>query len=632
MADQPTLSPSTYGSKGDPSKDIGIPANGDGPWPGQAGKENETELVRKFWKVYEERKGYKHGIVNPKDWKRYVLLYGDQHWEGSQEDWQSTPTINMIKAAIHAILPIVTDNRPQVAILPREPDDVKICNVLRAVIEWLWEENDCDVKLPTTMLNTLIFGNGFWKIFWDPSMRGGLGDICIHNVDPSSMFFNPEATSIRDATEVWHIEQMSMDWIKRNYPEKADEVKAGVQDPSIIINRPHLPQMGARENDTVSVQTSTGTDGVWEYAKGAEERSGKAPGASATVGECWKLDPDSGRWRRTVVANRVLLVDELTDLELAPFVHFVDYPVGWTLWATGEVQAVESLQRSINERRGMVHDILKHCSMPMMVVDPASGVDWEAMEARPNLVIPAEGGPSAVGILAPQMDLSGLFNLNNMDKQDFNDILGNVDINMGKRPVGIEAAAALEVLAEQANMRLRLKVRLMEASLRRAGMILVKMIQKHYTGMRIFRIVGREFTEDGESQAPEFFSINKPAGTEIGPDGQETPSFDGSSNHIPPDAEFDVRIGAGSTLPVSRTARFQQAITLFDRGAIDRKELLKSSAWPRWEEVEARMAQQEQMQQMAAMGGMGEMGEPQVPGSVQEIVNQGLPPEEEPAF
>ena len=488
-------------------------------------------------------------------------------------------------------------------------------HVLRALIEWLWEENDLDITLPKTMLNTLIFGNAFWKMVYDTAARGGLGDISVLNVDPTHIFVNPEATSMRDVEELYHVEVVSMAWLRERYPDQAERVRPGVRDHSILIDRRQFGQAPAK-GGTFTVRETSATGAVFEYPSGSKSAVSDIPKDVVTVYERWKRDVSAHRWRKTVVANEVLLEDELTDAKMVPFVHFIDYPLPWTFWGTGEIQHVENLQYEINKRRGMILDILRFCAMPMLVIDPASGLDTDNLEAMPSLVLPVEGGPSAAGWLVPQMDLGGLFGVNDRDKQDFNDILGNVDIIQGKRPVGIEAAAALEALSEAANTRIRLKVRLMEASLRRAGRILVELIQRHYTSQRIFRIVGREFTESGQAaapQSPDFFAINKPVG--VSDTGE--PEFE---NAIPPDAEFDIRIGAGSTLPVSRTARFQQGITLYDRKAIDRKELLKNSGWPRWEEVDERMAQAEQ----AAAGAMEGTSpdEASIPETIEELMGQ----------
>ena len=638
MTAERVSSPAQFGSKGDPSNDLGGPVSAS--FDQQS--EGEVEIVRKKWKRYQECRNHKWVMARPEDWKRWAAIYGDQHWDASTyEDWQSTPTINMTFAAINSILPLITDQKPQIAVIPREESDDRIASVVGKVIEYLWEYCGCDVLLPKTILNTLIFGNGFWKILWDPSARKGLGDIAVKNIDPTNMFFNPEATSIDDATEMYHVEQMPLSWVKAMYPEKAELLKAGLEDGTILVNRPHMPQMVKGRGEPVQVRTTTGS-ATFNYPAGSQSNADNAPPQSMTVMEAWTFDYNTNRWRKTVIANKVLLEDEVTDFDTPPFVHFVDYAVGWTIWGTGEVQHVESLQYEINRRRGMILDILRHCAMPMLVVDPAAGVDHETIKAKPNLVIPAEGGPQAVGILAPQMDLGGLFQVNDRDKIDFDTILGNTELMQGKAPPGVEAGVALEMLAESANTRLRLKVRNLEYSLRRVGEIILGFIQRHYTGHRIFRIVGHDQTGAALQQPAQFFAINQPVGAKpvIGPDGtpvmgedgQPTmdPIYDETSNHIPPDAEFDIRIGAGSTLPVSKTARFQQAITLYDRGAIDQQELLKAASWPKWEEVLARMRQQQMMMLMAQQGVSPEAVGAPIPESAEEALGE-TPPEAEAA-
>lgn len=616
------LSPTEYDQKGSPPRKI--QERGD-----------EAEIVSAFWSKLNKAKQYKYAIVNPQDQREYAEIYYCQHWSGNQKDWQSTPVIPLSTAAVNSILPVITDNRPQIAVVPREPADDRISDVLRAIIEWLWDENDCDVLLPATMLNSLVFGNGFWKILWNPALRGGTGDIQIVDVDPTCMFFNPEAKAINDAEELWHVEQMSLDRIGTLWPDKGPEVTAKVRDGDVVVFRPQTSDRGSGGlRGTHAVPTTTQSE-VFNYPASSMDRQGPASKNSATVGERWRFDRKSKRWERTVVANEVLLEGpELTDFKIAPFVHFPDYKTNWSIWGTGEIALVKNLQLEINKRRGMILDILRFCASPVLVYDPGSGTDLENLEMEPGITIPAEGGPQAADWLIPQMDLSGLFGVNDRDKIDINEILGNVDLIQGKAPQGVEAGIALEQLAEAANTRLRLKVRLMEAALRRCGKILIEFIQKHYTSMRIFRIVGNEFGADGRpmnasSMMQNSFAINKPAGAEpvmdetgfpiIGEDGmpQQRNVYDETSNLIPPDAEFDVRIGAGSTLPVSRSAKFQQAITLFDRGALPIRELLRSAGWEHWQQIAQEMEQQALMAQMGDTGGMpGQEAASMIPDSI----------------
>jgi hypothetical protein len=602
-------SPTTMGDKG-ASKPPG--SGGD---EGDDGKMNDDEFLSFVWKEFEDQKAYKHSQVNPADWKRYAMLYMAQHWSGMQKEWQSTPTISLITAAVNSLLAVITDNRPQIAVIPRQPEHEIIATVIQAIVEWLWEENDCDVKLPGTMLNTLIFGNGFWKILWDPSKGKGTGDISIVNVDPLCMFFNPEATSIDDADIIVHVEQMSLRRVAMLWPDKADQVLEKIKDPSITVDRPQVGQRPGGVRSSYNIPTTSNSD-VWEYRTPFQTKDSPHKKNTVTVMERWALDKKSLRWKKSVVTpDLVLEPEEETDFSMAPFVHFADYKLPWSIWASGEVGLVENLQYEINKRRGMILDILRYCASPLIVYDPGAGNDLENLEVEPGKAIPAEGGPQSVAWMLPQMDLGGLFQVQDRDKQDMNSILGNVEVMQGVHPPGVDAGVALEQLADAAAARMRPKIRLMEASLRRTGKIMIHYIQKHYTAMRVFRIVGQD--------ANQFFAVNKPSGAEpyMGEDGQMAgmqPTFDAQSNVIPEDAEFDVRIGAGSTLPVSKAAKFQQAITLFDRGALPMRELLRASGWDKWQQIAQEMEQAQQQQAQAQQGAQPGQPPPQQQGQANQ--------------
>ncbi len=613
MAGETNTSPTTFSDKGANRP----PGGSASPSTGTAGQMSDDELLSIAWKEFTDFRDYKFSQVSPADWKRYAMLYMGQHWNGMQKEWQSTPTIPLSTSAVNSILAVITDNKPQITVIPRQPENEIIATVIQAIVEWLWEFNDCDVKLPATMLNALIFGNGFWKFLWDPSKNRGLGDISIINVDPTCMFFNPEATSIDNADVVMHVEQMSLRRVTMLWPDKADQVTAKVKDPALIVDRPQVGQRPGGVRAQYSVPTTSQSD-VWTYPTPFQTKD--SPGNkkdTVTVMERWELDKETFKWKKAVLTPDVVLEPlEETDFEMVPFCHFQDYQMPWTLWASGEIGLVENLQYEINKRRGMLLDILRYCASPLLVYDPGAGSDIENLEVEPGKAIPAEGGPQAVSWMIPQMDLGGLFKVNDRDKKDMNDILGNVEMIQGTHPPGVDAGIALEQLADAASARLRPKIRLMEATLRRAGKILIHYIQKYYTAMRVFRIVGQD--------ANQFFAINKPVGTEpvVGPDGQPTmaPQYDDTSNHIPEDAEFDVRIGAGSTLPVSKSAKFQQAITLFDRGCLPPEELLRAAGWDKWQQISQQMAAQQQQQAAMQQGGQPpQMGTPSQAGGARPL-------------
>ena len=576
--------PSLVGSKGMP--DVPAPISG-------------RELSVELWKKI--RKSKKAKGTFSKEWDRFYSLYAGKHWDKARPEWMSEPVINLTFSTIETILPILTDNRPQISVVPFESEDIDIARVLSEIVQYLWEHNDMDIKLPQVIKNVLIFGNGFVKVDWDPSARNGLGEIRMTGIDPENILVDP--SGVDEDTIGWmaHIQNVPKEVVQSN-PAWADSIEtisnAGF-DPSFTIERKVSSQggstglKGTQYSDTQNKQTFdfTGSPG------GQDDTDDLV-----TLVEMWERDLSSGKISKTVMANDVVLESGPSPFnhDFFPTVHFLDYPVGWNYWASGEVQHVEKLQLEINKRRGMMIDILKFTSMPMLVVDPTSGVDYENIVTRPGLVIPAIGGAASVNWLHPPRVPGELFAMNDRDKMDFDTILGNVDVLQGRRPAGVEAAAAIEALTEAANTRMRLKVRYMEGSLRQLGRLVVSMIQQFYNTQRVIRLAGRD-AETLLDKELDFMDINSPTG--MGPEGQLL-----MRNIIPADSEFDIRIGAGSTLPVSRQSRFQQALQLFQVGAIDQIELLKHSGWPRFEEVIGRMEQQRGEQLGAAMAADGGPG------------------------
>lgn len=553
---------------------------------------SDIELVDKLWEKI--RRGNRKKQIFAKEWPRFYDLYAGRHWDKARPEWMSEPVINLTFSTIETILPILTDNKPQISVVPFEPDDIEIATVLSEIVKANWDYNDMDIKLPKLVKNTLIFGNGFLKVDWDPAARNGTGDVRMSIIDPDNVVVDPNG--VDDETIQWiaHIQNVPKEYIVHNpnWAHLADQIGSGTYDSNYTVIRDVASQGNRQPFQTQ--YSDTKKQRAWDFVGGGSEQVDNED--KVTLVEMWRRDPSSGQVMKTVIANNTLLEDGLSPFNhnKFPIVHFVDYAMAWDYWASGEVQHVEKLQLEINKRRGMMIDILKFTSMPMLVVDPTSGVDYENLVSRPGLVIPAIGGAAAVGWLHPPRVPNELFAMNQVDKQDFDTILGNVDVLQGRRPVGVEAASAIEALTEAANTRMRLKVRYLEASLRQTGRLVVALIQQFYNTERVIRITGR----DGEELLDavlDFVQVNSPQG-----DGEVS-----LENIIPQDAEFDIKIGAGSTLPVSRASRFTQALQLFQVGAIDQVELLKHSGWPRFEEVIARMMQQQQGGPPPEAGGMG---------------------------
>ena len=162
-----------------------------------------------------------------------------RHLDKARPEWMSEPVINLTFSTIETILPILTDNKPQISVVPFEPDDIEIATVLSEIVKANWDYNDMDIKLHKLVKNTLIFGNGFLKVDWDPAARNGTGDVRMSIIDPDNVVVDPNG--VDDETIQWiaHIQNVPKEYIVHNpnWAHLADQIGSGTYDSNYTVIR-----------------------------------------------------------------------------------------------------------------------------------------------------------------------------------------------------------------------------------------------------------------------------------------------------------------------------------------------------------------------------------------------------------
>ncbi len=556
--------------------------------PEDVNTSSEQKLAEIVLEKYKEAKKYRSTF--DKDWERWYKLYAGQHWEGPKPDWRSDATVNFIFSTIETILPIITDNAPQINVVPTMAHSNRNAEIIGEIVRRVWVDNDMDLELPIIMKNALKYGTSFAKVWWDPKAADGLGDVAISAVDPRHMFPSPGAKNIRDAHYVVFAANVPLANILRDFPEKGKLVKGGVWEEELTLNKNITSQRSGSGDQLGPVSNTTGT-ATTDFAKAPDSRDGMmSRDKLVTLIELWHKDENDQTYC-TIMANGVLLKHSPNPFKhnKFPFIKFIDYPIPSCFWGMGEIQQLEKLQMSINHRRAQTSDILRLTASPPFVADADSGINPKAMTNRPGTIIYKNRGSEVSWLTPPQLP-SALFSLQEMDKADFEAISGVHDVTQGRRPVGVEAASAITELQEAAQTRIRAKVREMEGALRNMGRLIVSLVQQFYDDERVVRIVGAHGTK------PEFVTINQ---TDIGENGVPIRINDVGIG------KYDIEIGVGSTLPVNRTRRADQMKELFQLGIVDRRAVLENAGMPPevYEKIIARMEQQEAAMMAAETGG-----------------------------
>jgi hypothetical protein len=273
-----------------------------------------AKFCRKLLSVgVEARKPYD---VFDRCWNLYV---GDM-WPLGLPRWKAKITLNKIRAFIHFMQAVMTDNKPRVNIKPIVKGSEEAAKLLEHIIDREWDVNDVQDKLSLSVLWGLIWGTGFLKITWNPRKDGGRGALEIEPVVPYRIWVNATATCIEDAEFIIHVERRTLGWVYRNFPKKAALVR-DFRGSRIITSgesesdRDYIRE-GMRHSDrAIELKTAMTMNGqTVSQSKGDLGWMRELDDWEVEVGEFWFRDDKPKKfWRQKIVNGKpqtVSVVDE----------------------------------------------------------------------------------------------------------------------------------------------------------------------------------------------------------------------------------------------------------------------------------------------------------------------------------
>ena len=212
--------------------DINKPENG--VRPPQAMEENGimpigAEQVKKFTDVLQK---YKAGKVHTEN----RIVAAESWWKlrNTQEEQKETRIgldggFKSVSGWLHNV--IVSKHAdameafPEPNILPREVGDRGEARMLASIIPCVLEHNHFEATYDDAMWQKLKTGTGAYKVIWDKSKLGGLGDIGIECVNLLNVFWEPGVTDIQKSRYFFHTELWDKDILEQRYPELEGKLK-----------------------------------------------------------------------------------------------------------------------------------------------------------------------------------------------------------------------------------------------------------------------------------------------------------------------------------------------------------------------------------------------------------------------
>tara|TARA_R110002012_G_scaffold320339_2_gene543323 strand:- start:1728 stop:3878 length:2151 start_codon:yes stop_codon:yes gene_type:complete len=568
-----------------------------------------------------------------------------RQWTKEQKDvlearGQAPVVVNRIHPAVEAAKAMLTANRPQFRVSPREDSDNKVAQVMNTLLAYIFDISDGVTQLRQAIDDYYVIGMGCILAYQDPMKDDGKGEVCFHSVDPLEVYIDPNSRDrFCDDAECIIISRLfSKDQAKKLYPMYATKIKNATGEqtsdmpmtnrvdetikdkmifPEDINDREHDEYIrGYEKYEKIMVSMYR----VYEEFSGKEhtlmkdEFSMYCEEEVAMVNNQIVLDPnqveqlmqqgmpvrqtnkkelieaglirvvevDLPRIRYCVIMGDAYLYSRLLPTDKYPLVTFMNLHTR-TPFPMSDVRMVKGLQEFINKTRSL---IIAHAttSTNTKVLVPEGSVDMKEFEekwAQPGVAIPFDPSDGQPVLVQPAQLSNELYQNEQTAKTDIDHQLGLYEIMQGNSQAAPQTYKATIAIDEFGQRKMKSKLSDIEAGLKRLGEVVIPLSQQLYTQEKTIRVINpnNSVTEETMNQG----LVNDMTG-EIEILNDVTIG------------KYDLIVVTGSTLPTNRYAQLELHTNLFQQGIIDQVEVLKKTEVYDMEGVLARQGEVQQLQ------------------------------------
>ena len=465
-------------------------------------------------------------------WRRLIDMYRGRHYEFATDE--DRLLVNIAFSTVNVINPSVSVNYPKIAVNARKPSDAPRAVITEAVVNYWWKHYKVKPEFRRAVKDFLIVGHAWLKVGYryveeeqipeaddastvdddnliTPNIIVREDRPFVERVSPFDIFVDPDATSEQD-----------MRWIAQRIRRPLKEIKAD-----------------KRYNQSARNQVSATSTSAY-YDEPDRKRTWDESHQYADVWEFYDLK--TGKMSVFSEGGDQFLVKP-TLMPYAfghPFVMIRNYDVPDYFYPLGDLEAIEPLQRELNETRTQMMNHRKRFSRKYLYRESAFDADGRsALESDfDNVMVPVASDENINNVVAPfpaVITPPEFYNQSNMIQADVEQISGVTEYQRGGLPEIRRTATEAAIMQDAANARAADKLATIEAVIANVAQRLVGLAQQYMTGEQVARIVGR----DGE---PMWVTFDR--------------------DYIA--GEFDFEVEAGSTAPVNESFRRQMALQMVD--------------------------------------------------------------------
>ena len=494
---------------------------------------SNSDLLAKYRKKMTTSRRWRREEHYDDTWKRLIDLYRGRHYEYFTDE--DRVLVNLAFSTINVIAPSIAVNYPKVTVNAVNPENAPNAVIAEAVVNYWWRHRDFKEQFRRAVKDFLIVGHGWLKVGYryveeervgehedvsDPDVEDNVASTTlvvlqdepfVERVSPMDMFIDPDATSMRDAK-----------WIAHRVRRTVNDVKT---------DKRYAPK--------VRINVSAAS-----YAKYTDDPSSRKihdkDEGYVDVYEFYDLKNntvsvfcDSG--------NGFLIKPKKQPYSFGhPFVMLRNYDVPDQFYPIGELEAIEPLQRELNETRTQMMNHRKRYARKYLYRETNFDSNGRsALESDDdNVMVPVQGDNPLGDVVAPFPALINppeFYNQSSLIRQDIELVSGVTEFMRGGVSEIRRTATEAALIQDAQNARTADKLAVIEKSVAEVGRRILLLAQQYMGGEQVARVMAK----DGE---PMWVTFDR--------------------DYLAGD--FDFEVAAGSTQPTNEAFRRQSAMQMVD--------------------------------------------------------------------
>ena len=420
-----------------------------------------------------------------------------------------------------------SDNYPEANIRARTGGDVPEAERLKNVIPMILKRNKFYKTYIADISEKSKSGTGITYVGWNPK-KDGIGDVEIQNINILSIFWQGGITNIQKSRNVFTVELVDTDILKKQYPSEAENITS---DGEVDLKQYLYEDYIDTTDKSLVIDWWYKKDGKLHYCK--------------------------------FVNNIVLFATENEPDEYPngyyddgnyPFVFDVMFPMQGTIAGFGFIDVGKQPQEYIDKMdAGILQNVLMN-STPRYFerqdseINEEEFLDWTQPFVKTNTNL---GQDDLREINVRGLD-SAVFTQRDSKINEIKETTANRDVSTGGTASGVTAASAISALIETVSNVSRMAIKGTYDAFENIIYLIIERMRQFYDLPRYVRITGDDGTDDFDTYDNSNLKL------------QERQTLQGDTAQYLP--EFDIEVAAQKASPYSKAAQNELALQLYSAG------------------------------------------------------------------